>query len=261
MGYVSTILQGGANETEIEYMQRVVDTLCALDSRITCNTTAAAQYADLTTDYTATFDIDIDGEYQLRLKRSKTNGHTSGIQGYFFSIIVDGNEYCKSTAAPRMWSNQTTPTQTVGTGYYFKIAAFIDTEHIFIWMGGATNTSNIAFFPVGYCTGMLIDGDGKYYASGVHNSNLITEQSFYKCENASAGFMMPKVLNYIDEPGTISYLQNLYAPLYSNGSPAKFATGLIASSTRTLGESLFFDGKNYLAIGTNILIENSTSGS
>lgn len=259
MGFTSTILQGGANETEIEYMQRVVDTLCALDSRITCNTTAAAQYEDLTTDYTATFDIDIDGEYQLRLKRARTNGDTSGIQGCFFSIIVDGNEYCKSSAAPRLWSNQTKPTQTVGTGYYLKIAAFIDDEHIFIWIGGATNTSNIPFFPSGYSTGMIIDNDDKYYASGVHNSNLITEQSFYKCEDASAGFMMPKALNYIDAPGTISYLQNLDAPLYSNGSPAKFATGLVASSTRTLGESLFFDGKSYLAIGTNILIENPAS--
>lgn len=259
MGFTSTILQGGANETEIEYVQRIIDTLCALDSRITCNTTAAAQYADLTTASTATFDIDIDGEYQFRLKRSRTNGDTTGVQGLFCSIIVDSNEYCRGNNFPRMWANQTKPTDAVGTGYYLKIAAFIDTEHIFIWMGGATNISNIAFFPVGYCTGMIIDDNDKYYASGVYNSNLITEQSFYKCEDASAGFMMPKVLNYIDAPGTISYLQNLDAPLYSNGSPARFATGLIASSTRTLGESLFFDGKNYLAIGTNILIENPAS--
>lgn len=256
MGFVSTMIQTATNETEVEYVQRIIDTICAIDSRITCNTTAAAQYADSTSASTATFDIDIDNRYKLRLKRKNTNNNST--TGFICSIVVDGSEYAVSGTNLRWWYSNSTANTVTGPGY-FKVSAFIDTDSIFVWIGIHHDTPISAVFPTTYSTATITDLDDGTYAAGLSGSNLITDAGYYKCDDGSTGYLLTKVLNFIDEAGTISYLQNMNAPIYSNGNPAKFGKGLIASSTRTLGESLFFDGKSYFAVGTNILIENAAS--
>ena len=255
MGFVSSMIQASSNETEIEFMQRVIDFICSFDSRITCNTTAAAQYADLTSASTATFNIDINSEYKIRLTRKSSNDKQS--YGFTYSIIVNGAEYVIYSNA-RWWYANAYPTSKVQNGY-FKMSAFIDNDHIFMWFGNHHDTAIVATFPTNYSSALITDDDDDTYAAGLSGSNLITDASFYRCDDATTGYVMPKVLNFIDQAGTISYLQNMNAPIYSNGNPAKFAKGLVASSTRTLGESLFFDGKSYFAVGTNILIENAAS--
>jgi hypothetical protein len=256
MGFVSSMIQTASGETEVEYAQRIIDTICALDSRITCNTTAAAQYADSTSASTATFDIDIDNRYIFRLKRKNTNNNAT--TGFLCSIVVDGSEYAVSATNLRWWYTNSTANTVIGTGY-FKVSAFLDDNNIFIWIGMHHDTPISAVFPTNYSTATITDLDDNAYAAGLNNSNLIADASYYKCDDGSTGYQLTKVLNFIDQAGTISYLQNMNAPIYSNGNPAKFAKGLIASSTRTLGESLFFDGKSYFAVGTNVLIENPAS--
>ena len=254
MGYVSTMIQASSTETEVQFVQRIVDMFTGLDSRITCNTTAAAQYVD--NDAKATFDFDINNQYKLRMKRSAIN--SSQNTQWNFSIVIDDLEYVISNNS-RLWQNNSTKNTTVGNGYD-KVTAFIDEKFIFIWFGANYGEPVTSLFPTMYGTALITDGTN-YYATGVKGTNDIASGAFYKCDDGSSGFALTKVLNFIDQAGTISYLQNMNAPIYANGAPAKFAEGLIASSTRTLGESLFFDGKSYFAVGTNILAENSASGS
>lgn len=253
MGFKSEQIQASNTETEKEFMQRIINLICAVDTtRISCSTTAEAQYSDSTA--TATFDINIDNNYSLRIKRGAVN--SSGTNNFWFSIIVDGVEYCKSSAAIRLWSSGTSGSGTgaVGGGYV-KVSCYVDNDFIFIWFGTKHNGPVTETFPTQYCTAFVTDEDDECYASGLYNSTDIASQQYYKCSDAGAGYYLIKPLDYVDQAGTISYLANMYVPISSNGNPSKFARGLIASSTRTLGESLFFDGKSYFAIGTNILTE------
>ena len=256
MGFKSEQIHASSTETEKEWVQRIINLIVSMDSRITCDTDADEQYADSTSSGRATFDIDIGGHYILRLKRRNTNNNTTS--GYIFSIVVDDVEYYISSSTLRFWYSSTTANSTVANGY-FKVSTFIADDFIFMWFGVHHDTSIAAVFPSAYSTSFITDEDDETYANGYDNSNNITSKSYYKCSDGGSGYTLSKCLNYIDQVGTISYLANMYVPIYSNGNPSKFAQGLIASSTRTLGDYLIFDGKNYFAVGTNILAEIAAS--
>lgn len=253
----------GSGETEVEYVQRIINLITSMDSRITCNTTAAAQYAD--TSATATIDFNINNSYVLRLKRAAVNSTTTTY--WWFSIIIDGVEYYKVSGnnGLRFWTSASTANSTIGSGA-FKITTCADNDFLFVWIGMNYDTGSSQFndiFQKNYCTAFITDEDDEVYATALNkqNSTDLASGEFYKCSNGSAGFSLIKPLNYIDQVGTISYLMNMYTPIANSGAPAKYAQGLMACSTRSLGDSLTFDGKNYFAVGTNILAEITASES
>lgn len=252
-----------SGETEVEYVQRIINLITSMDSRITCNTTAAAQYAD--TSATATIDFNINNSYILRFKRAQAN--STGTQYWWISIIIDGVEYYKGpstgTTGMRFWTSSSTANSTIGSGA-FKITTCADDDFLFVWIGMNYDTSSSQFndiFQKNYCMAFITDEDDEVYATALNrqNSTDLASGEFYRCSNGSAGFSLTKPLDYIDQVGTISYLMNMYTPIANNGAPAKYAQGLIACSTRSLGDSLTFDGKNYFAVGTNILAEITAS--
>ena len=195
MGFYSDQIHAGATETEIEFVQRIIDMITGIDPRITCNTTAAAQYLDTTA--TATFDFDIDGKYILRMKRAAVNSQQ--VSTYKFSTIIDDVEYNVSGAI-RMWTTNSTGSTVVGNGYD-KVSAYVTDNDIFIWFGAKYNSEVTDIFPNNYLTGFVTDDNDNAYCYGYYNSNDVQAQSFYKTDG-TAGFSLVKVLNYAEEAGT-----------------------------------------------------------
>ena len=250
MGFSTTQIQAAAGETEQSFVQRVIDMIVGIDSRITCNTTAAAQYAD--TSATATFDYDIDGKYIFRMTRGAVNSSQAG--GYYFSIIVDGVEYT-SSAYVRMWTKNSTASTDVQNGYD-RISAYATDNDLFLWFGAYYN-QEVEIIPSHYISGFVTDGDNEAYCYGNKNSNDIQDQSFYKIDGTT-GYSLPKLLSYTDVPGMISIVKN-GNPIKNSGGFVSFAKDLIPSSTRTVGDSVVFDGKTYFAVGTNLLVKEGAA--
>lgn len=251
MAFITAQIHAGATETELEYIQRIIDTITGIDSRITCNTTAAAQYAD--TSGTATFDFDIDGKYTIRFKRANTN--SSQTYSYKFSIIVDSVEYAISSNIRVFYSNSTS--STVVRDGWFKVSAYITDNTIFLWFGAHHDTEIADICPSNYSSSLITDGDNVNYANGVASSNDIASASFYKTDDGTSGFSLPKLLAYTDALGMISIIKN-GNPIKNSGGFVSFAKDLIPSSTRTVGEQVVFDGHTYFAVGTNLLIKEGT---
>lgn len=252
MAFNSYQIHAGSTDTEIEWVQRIIDTICGIDSRVTCNTTAAAQYADLTSAARATFDIDINGKYKLRLKRSATN-NTQTSQ-YIFSIIVNESEYSISSAI-RMWTTNTAGTGTVSNGY-FKVSALVTDNDIIMWFGAAYGSEISDIFPKNYASGYISGASDAAYCFGVYNSNDIIAQALYKTDGLT-GFSLVKPLNFTEAAGNIAIINNCFNPIASSGAFADFTKDLISCSTLTIGSSVIIDGEAYLAIGTNLLIKEA----
>lgn len=251
MAFITREIQASSTNTEIQFVQRIIDLITGIDPRITCNTTAAQQYADLTSASRATFDIDIDGKFQIRLKRSATN-NTQTAQ-YIYSIIVNGNEYKISNAA-RWWTTNTIGTGTVSNGF-FRVSAFITENVIFLWFGSNYGT-NVSIFPTSnpYSVGLIKDDNNNSFCNGVWNSTNIEDTPFYKCSDGTANYLLVKPLNYTEGAGTIAYIDK--NPISSDGAFSSFAKDILACSTVALGASVALpNGKNYFAIGTNIMCE------
>lgn len=249
MGFISHQIQASNTDTEIVWVQKIIDLICGIDSRITCNTTAAQQYADLTSASRATFDIDIAGKYKLRLKRSATN-NTQTSQ-YIFSIIVNESEYSISSTI-RMWTTNTAGTGTVSNGF-FKVAAYITDNDIFIWFGAAYGTEITDVLPKNYCTSLITDQNNIAYCNGLYNSNDITGTGLYKCSDGTTGYALVKCLNYTESVGNISYIEN--NPISSTGAFAAYAKDIIACTTISAGTSIVLStGEQCFAVGTNALV-------
>ena len=248
MAFITEQIHAGASETELEYAQRIIDTITGIDDRITCNTTAEAQYAD--TSATATFDFDIDGKYKIRFKRANTNSNQTN--SYKFSIIVDSVEYAVSSNIRVYYSSSTASTAVVNG--WFKISAYATDNTLFLWFGAHHDTAISDICPSMYASALITDGDNVNYANGIASSNDIASASFYKTDDGTSGFSLPKLLAYTDALGMISIIKN-GNPVKSAGGFVSFAKDLIPSSTRTVGDQVVFDGHTYFAVGTNLLIK------
>lgn len=251
MALKTVLLNPAADLSEDAYLQNIIDTIVGLDSRITCDTTAAAQYSD--SSATATFDFDIDGKYQIRFKRSAANNVNK--RTYKISVIIDGSEYNISDEIT-MWLTNTTSTGSGVGGGYFRVTAWLSDNAMIFWFGGHYNIEP-SIFPqptnVGrYITALILDDNNIAIAGGLKSSDDILSISYYKCSDGSAGFSLVKPLNYTEEVGKISYISN--NPISTGGAFSSFAKDLISSSTVTLGSSIVIDGKTYLAVATNLLV-------
>lgn len=250
MAYKFTEVTAGGQLTEIEYIQTIVDAIVGIDSRITCNTTAAAQYSD--SSATATFDFNIDGKYFVRLKRG--NNNASQTQSYKFSIIVNEVEYVVSSGI-RFWSSNTSPSGYPSANAHFKVAAYTTDNDIFLWIGANYNGSVVETYPTNYASALITDENDIAYCGAVIGSNDLGAPELYKCSDGSSGFALVKPLAYTESVGNISIVDNCFNPISSSGAFSTFTKDLIACSTVTIGSTIIIDGKTYIAVSSNILIE------
>lgn len=250
MAFKTYLLNPAADMTEVAYLQLIIDTITGLDSRITCNTTAVAQYAD--TSATATFDFDINGKYIIRMKRAAVN--STSTRQFKISVIINEAEYNISSAI-NIWLTNTTATGAGVGGGYFRITAWLSEGAMLFWFGGHYN-QEVPVFPTSnfgrYVTALIYDENNVAIAGGLYNYDDISAIGYYKCDDGTAGYSLAKPLNYTDGIDKISYIEN--NPISTSGLFSSFAKDLIASSTIALGTSIVIDGKTYFAVATNLLV-------
>lgn len=255
MGFNSIEVVGSNTLTEIEYLQNIIDAIVSIDPRITCATTSAAQFADLTSASTATFTFDIDGKYQIVLTRGKNNSLTNAT--YSFNIVVNGTDYVTTTGI-RFFSGNLSPTASVGTNSHFKVSAYTTNHEVLLWFGADGYGSAIPKIPSNFSTILICDSDNVYYCGAVGSSNDIVGSTLYKCDDETTGFQIAKLLNYAESAGNISIVKNVFNPI-SKPSGISLTKDLYGCSTIEIGSSIVADGDTYFAIGTNLLCKEDAA--
>lgn len=251
MAYKSSQVSASGTTTEIEQMQIIIDAITGLDSRITCNTTAAAQFADLTSASKAEFEFTVNDKFSFKMTRKYTNDTRS--TNYIFTTIINNVVY--SSKEIQFWRNLILPTGSVSADASFKIAMFDTENEIIIWIGANPTGVVSDQYPKKYCLGLIKTSDNKYLASGVADTNDIMSQSFYDCDSVAGGFSLVNMIPYGVDVGQIHLLSGNYNPISLGGVIDSYSLDLIPCSTVTLFASLTIGGRSYFAIGTNLLVE------
>lgn len=247
--FKSELLGIDGSMTERQNLTIIWDYLIGLDARITCNTTPDTQFDD--TSNTATFDFDIDGKFQIRLQRGAVN--STATRAYYGSIIVNGNEYGRK--ADNIFGTNVTPDSGSANGG-LRIASYIDTNVILICIS-QKNTMSSTNLPGHMCFAMITDGDKNYFAGYNNGSPVtfagITSMYFYKTLDATAGYTVPKMINFTAPTGSICYSSIL--PVQNSNGLAFYCADIFSCSTVSIGANIALpNGKNYFAIDANAMV-------
>lgn len=233
---------------ELQFWTNFISYITSLDSRITCNTTAAEQ-CDIRVVYTPEFTFDFDGKFQIKFKR---NGQwNQWAQNYIVTYIINGVSY-----TPANNNNQYLLFCDPNDGTYrpdsavfmrYSVAAIISDESIFIWFGNYGQSTNVSTYQN---AGAFI-GDYAGYSTGYN----ILSGAFYDVVNAGVvAYSIAPILQYSAGAGNIDYIEK--AVFISNGARGFEIAGLCSCSTVTFWTTISLpNGKNYLAIHTNAMIE------
>jgi hypothetical protein len=111
---------------------------------------------------------------------------------------------------------------------------------------------------------MITDGNNNYFAGQNYWENhsmsgyadKLTGIDFYKTDGTH-GYVFSKMINFAAPAGNIAY--SSIAPLSNGGSLALYAAGILSCSTVAPFSSIALpNGKNYIAIDSNAMIEIDT---
>lgn len=231
--------------TEIQCLDAIISYLTGLDSRITCDTTTALQYAD--SSNTATFNFSIDGKYILRITRGYANSSTT--RNWYFTNIVNGIVIQQYSL--RLWRYPTYPTSVLEESHNLIVESCIGEKEILLWMQADYGAER-------FNTALVEDQDSNEcyagYSTGGSSYVGLLYGSFYRCSDGASGYTFPKMINFAAPAGHISY--STIAPMACNGVLTLYAKDILSCSTVARGSSISLpSGVNYYAIETNHMIK------
>lgn len=225
--------------TELEFWQGLLDIITGLDENIRIQdhtgelTTVAAQFADRTSSSRAEFYCNFGNGIIFRMERAYSNNMRNDQVFY----------YDNTGSRVGAWWNGNFNVDTVATRSVF--VAYIKSEN-FVWFGLAAYNSNLSGV---YRAASRLTVDGNVYAKSIQSNNPMS--GTFVGENSSAEFM--PFFTYAEPSGTISYINKA---IFVNGGVRQFETSNIMTCTNvSTFSTLSFNGRNYLAIGTNALLE------
>lgn len=103
-----------------------------------------------------------------------------------------------------------------------------------------------------YVLSIVIDDNDKYYTGGVLQNWSVNSVTFYDTDTAISGYSIGKLFNFAIAPYNILY--NNLCPIFYSNSYNSDIHDLISCSTVTQGQVITFQGQNYYALGTNVLV-------
>ena len=232
--------------TEIEFIQAFIDMFCSLGSNITCEdtngdpTTAALQYADLTSASTATFIFNMGNNIKLRFWRNADNSQT--VARYRFSI----NGSSDSFYIDSMYSAQAILTVTTRA---FFITTVKSDNFFAIWVAGYSQTSIPSNIP---CIMRILNNNENYVMINPKTGNTALRNTFTSNNSVSVNYK--QLFRYTTSAGNIDYLDHT---VFASGSTKVFDFPEIYScSNLTFGTSISLpNGRNFWAIDTNAMVE------
>lgn len=226
---------------EIEFMQGLINLICA-DGDITCEdasgnlTTAALQYADLTSSSRATFYFNFGDGYRFSLSRKNTNNTGSNqfyINGNFnnsYGPFCSRDDYSVNTVAERIYNLK-----------------FIKSDKLFYLGIGDFNNSTPRCVIFHYN-----DTHNEFHGVSQSGQDLISVT--FSSVNDSAALVFPSVLSYSAAAGNIDFID--HTPMISSGIKQFDAGEIYSCSTVSQFSSIALpNGKTYYAIGTHFMVE------
>ena len=229
--------------TEIDFMDGFVNLICGLGDNITCEdvngnpTTAALQYADLTSASQATFVFNFGGAAKLTIQRRSTN---DGANLYYRAATDTSYTNDLACAFSTYYVTDTTTRA-------FNISYYKSDNLIILWLGwynrpAITNTS-FSF--------VYLNTNSDIFYSSVAGHTAITS-TFYN--GTISGSLATVLLNYSAGAGNIDYLSKV--PMLSAGTKLFDVTELVACSSIPQYSNIALpNGKNYYSVSTNLMVE------
>ena len=226
--------------SEIDFMQGLIDIIVGLGA--TCEdtegnpTTAALQYADLTSESQATFVFNFGGNAKLTIQRRGTNNNSVNF------LRVSTPQYSTDDLAfafaPQYATEQTNRTLNLA---YYKSNDFIAIW--FIWYNRTAITQAT-------CNFACLEANNDVFYSSAGGYNAITG-SFLGTTISGTLFAS---LKYSAGAGNIDYIENT---LFISSGVKQFGTSAIVScSTVPQFSSIALpNGKNYFTLTTNLMVE------
>lgn len=231
-----------SNETEIEFMQGLIDLICGLDTDITCEdangneTTAAAQFADLTSASKASFFFNFGNALRIEFRRGAANNANSS------SYIIYNNTTNVKTLNFSSSSNlpTTSATRTFFVGYTKS------SNVICFWLG----QHNVSAFANTTYSFIRVKTSNDNYLGNIGSSGVMTSTLY----NANSSATFVSALPYSCQSGYIDYIDS--AKFISGGTKQFETSEIYSCSTISIFSSIALpNGKNYFAVGANALIE------
>jgi hypothetical protein len=225
---------------ELDWWQGLLDIVTGLDSGIQVKgpdrqpTTVAEQFADRTSAGRAQFYLDFGNNVVYRMERCYNNNQRSD------QVLMFDNSGSRSNA----WWNGSFDVDQIATRQVF--VAYIKSEN-FVWFGITAWNGNLS--GINRAASRLTVGDN-VYAKSVSNNNPISGD-FIGSNSTAARFLT--FFTYAETAGTLSYINKA---IFISGGVKQFETeDILTCTTIPLFSTLSFNGRNYLAIGTNALLE------
>lgn len=229
--------------TEIDFMDGFVNLICGLGDNITCEdtegnpTTAALQYADLTSASKATFVFNFGGAAKLTIQRRGTNNESN----LYFRVATDTSS---TDDLASMFSPQYVTTVTTRA---FNISYYKSDNLIILWLGwyNRPDITNTTFSFV------YLNTNSDIFYSSVATHNAITN-TYYN--GTISGNLGTALLNYSAGAGNIDYLSKV--PMLSAGTKLFDVTEIVGCSTVPQYSNISLpNGKNYYSVSTNLMVE------
>lgn len=224
--------------TEIDYMQGLIDLISDVLG-VPCDTTAAAQFADESA--TATFGFQVSNNVTLRLTRLRAN---TG-DGSDYNIFINSNYASQNIMVKTHGGGSYSQVNTRGMGVaYYKS----DNFRVF-WFNAHLDSFNWESDVIGR---FVVNNTA--YAGGAIRNYYIVSQTFMGDDNVNVTF--PTLLSYAAAAGYIDYMNQI--PALSAGVKAFNVDFIKPCSTIAFMSNIALpNGKNYIALGTNVIVEVS----
>ena len=231
-----------SNGTEIEFMQGFINLICGLDTDITCEdasgnaTTAAAQFADLTSASKASFFFNFGNTLRIEFRRGATNNANSS------SYTIYNNTTNIKTM--NFTSNANIPTASATRTFFVGYTK--SGNVICLWLG----QHNVSALANATYSLIRVKTSNDNYLGNIGSSSVMTSTLY----NANSSATFVSALPYYCQSGYIDYIGS--AKFVSGGTKQFETSEIYSCSTISSFSSIALpNGKNYFAIGTNSIVE------
>ena len=230
--------------TEIDFMEGLVDLICGLDSTITVvdadgnPTTVAEQYVDRTSATLPVFKFHFGNGMYFGIKRNNTNNNSVD------KIQVGVGTSNNISYTGSFWGGSFAIDTTTTRSQYIM---YVKSDNVVgLWIGAYNATSLTSVVR----SILKVKTSTENYVCGATSADVMAG-SFIGSNSTNT---FANILPYTNESGHIDYIN--HSAFVSGGTKSFEFPDIYTCSTLTMGASIALpNGKNYLAIGTNALIQ------
>lgn len=251
MGSSSYDHELGITGTEKEFVQKIIDYLEGLNTKIVCTSDIDDEFDETDLTHVPVFTFKIDNNLTFTLTRYYNNAVaplSSDAHDYFFN--------CGSVSAKLQFFNNWQPASRTAVTYRSIHATHsVNDDFILLTLrsgydhGENANivytTSNSKYYTA------IRDFQGTYSKANVFD---ITNRTFLESGTGNTGAILSR-FSYIAEPGKIDYIKS--AVCTNNGEKVFEFTSVFDCTTLTIGDTVSLKDGSYMAVGPHQLVKMS----